>query len=333
MGTPDFSAPTLAELVGHGHEIVAVYTRAPRPAGRGMKERRSPVHEMADRFGIPVLTPSTLRTAEAADAFRAFDADVAVVVAYGMILPPEILEAPRFGCINLHASLLPRWRGAAPIQRAIMAGDAESGVCVMQMEEGLDTGPVAMCERLAIGPEMTAGELHDALSALGADLAARALAALERGSLGFTPQPEAGVTYAHKISNADGRIDWSQDARTVHDQIRGLSPFPGAFFEADLGKGKPERVKVLHATVAHEFPDATSQGAPDNPTGPYNLAGLYSPAGLYNLAGPGTLIAPDMTIACGKGAIRVLRAQRAGKSAVTAEEFMRGARLAPGAQL
>ncbi|GHE64519.1 methionyl-tRNA formyltransferase [Camelimonas fluminis] len=321
MGTPDFSAPTLAELVGHGHEVVAVYTRAPRPAGRGMNERKSPVHDMADRFGIPVLTPTTLRTAGAAEAFRAFDADVAVVVAYGMILPPDILEAPRFGCINLHASLLPRWRGAAPIQRAIMAGDAESGVCVMQMEEGLDTGPVAMCERLAIGPEMTAGELHDALSALGADLAARALAALERGSLGFTPQPEAGVTYAHKISNADGRIDWSQDARTVHDQIRGLSPFPGAFFEADLGKGKPERVKVLQATIAHELPGVAPHGAPDT------LAGNDS------LAGPGTLLAPDMTIACGKGAIRVLRAQRAGKSAVTAGEFMRGARLAPGAQL
>lgn len=303
MGTPDFSAPTLAELVGHGHDVVAVYTRAPRPAGRGMQERKSPVHEMAERFGIPVLTPSSLRTADAADAFRAFDADLAVVVAYGMILPPEILEAPRFGCINLHASLLPRWRGAAPIQRAIMAGDAESGVCVMQMEAGLDTGPVGMCERLAIGPEMTAGELHDALSALGADLSIRAIAAMERDSLGFTPQPEDGVTYAHKISNADGRIDWSQDAQTVHNQIRGLSPFPGAFFEADLGKGKPERVKVLHATLAHDVPGL----APD--------------------AAPGALIGPDMTIACGQGAIRVLRAQRAGKSATTAEEFMRGTRL------
>lgn len=303
MGTPDFSAPTLAELVGHGHEVVAVYTRAPRPAGRGMQERKSPVHEMAERFGIPVLTPSTLRTTEAADAFRAFDSDLAVVVAYGMILPPEILEAPRFGCINLHASLLPRWRGAAPIQRAIMAGDTESGVCVMQMEAGLDTGPVGMCERLAIGPEMTGGELHDALSALGADLAIRAIAAMERDSLGFTPQPEEGVTYAHKISNADGRIDWSQDAQTVHNQIRGLSPFPGAFFEADLGKGRPERVKVLHATLAHDVPGV----APD--------------------AAPGTLIGPDMTIACGQGAIRVLRAQRAGKSATKADEFMRGTRL------
>lgn len=306
MGTPDFSVPTLAEIVGHGHEVVAVYTRAPKPAGRGMNERKSPVHEMAERFGIPVFTPTSLRTPDAAELFRSLDADVAVVVAYGMILPPDVLAAPRYGCINLHASVLPRWRGAAPIQRAIMAGDAESGVCVMQMEEGLDTGPVAMCERLAIGPAMTAGELHDGLSALGADLATRALAALERGSLGFTPQPEAGVTYAHKISNADGRIDWSLDAQAVHDHIRGMSPFPGAFFEADLGKGKPERVKVLRGMIA-------------------DLDAVARPAGSF--------IGPDMTIACGAGAVRLLQVQRAGKGAVAAEEFLRGARLVPGSQL
>jgi len=300
MGTPDFSAPTLAELVGHGHEIVAVYTRAPRPAGRGMKERRSPVHEMADRFGIPVLTPSTLRTAEAADAFRAFDADVAVVVAYGMILPPEILEAPRFGCINLHASLLPRWRGAAPIQRAIMAGDAESGVCVMQMEEGLDTGPVAMCERLAIGPEMTAGELHDALSALGADLAARALAALERGALAFTPQKAEGVAYAAKIEKAETRIDWTRPAREVHDCIRGLSPFPSAWFP--LGADEA-RVKVLRSTLA----DGTGE--------------------------PGTVLDDALTIACGAGAVRLLEVQKAGKQPAGAAAFLSGNKVPPGTRL
>ncbi|MFC0282674.1 methionyl-tRNA formyltransferase [Camelimonas abortus] len=303
MGTPEFSAPTLAEIVGHGHEVVAVYTRAPRPAGRGMNERRSPVHEMAAGFGIPVHTPATLRTAGAAETFRALAPDVAVVVAYGMILPPEILAVPRFGCINLHASLLPRWRGAAPIQRAIMAGDAETGVCVMRMEEGLDTGPVAMCERVTVTPEMTAGELHDVLSGLGADLAARALAALERGSLRFTPQPQDGVTYAHKITNAETRIDWSRDAAAVHNHIRGLSPFPGAFFEADLGKGRPERVRVLRARPA--------EGA----------------------GAPGELIGPGMTVACGQGAVRLLQVQRAGRGVVAADEFLRGARLAPGALL
>ncbi|GGC79971.1 methionyl-tRNA formyltransferase [Chelatococcus reniformis] len=303
MGTPDFAVPALAELVGHGHELCAVYTRAPRPAGRGMGERKTPVHALAERFGLPVLTPKTLRTPEAAAAFRAHGADLAVVVAYGLILPPEILAAPAHGCFNLHASLLPRWRGAAPIQRAVMAGDTESGVCVMRMEEGLDTGPVGMAERVPVGPDMTAGELHDRLAPLGADLMARAVAALSRDALGFTPQPDTGVTYAHKIANDDARLDWTVPAAAVHNRVRGLSPFPGSFFEADLGRGQPERVKVLRTALA----DGT--GA------------------------PGTLLGADFTVACGSGAVRLLLVQRAGKGVVPGDEFLRGARLALGATL
>ncbi len=228
MGTPDFAVPTLSEIVGQGHEVVACYTRAPAAAGRGMELKPSPVHRLADGFGIPVHTPKTLRTEEAAEAFRAHEADVAVVVAYGMILPKSVLDAPALGCLNLHASLLPRWRGAAPIQRAVMAGDQESGVAVMRMEEGLDTGPVAMAERVAIPPDMSAGELHDRLMGLGADLMVRALAALSRGALGFTPQPEEGVTYAKKITNEEARLDLSGDARALHDRARGLSPWRSA---------------------------------------------------------------------------------------------------------
>jgi len=302
MGTPDFAVPTLAEIVGQGHEVVAVYTREPAAAGRGMDLKPSPVHRMAERFGLPVSTPKTLRTEEAAEAFRAHDADVAVVVAYGMILPKAILEAPRLGCLNLHASLLPRWRGAAPIQRAIMAGDRETGVAVMKMEEGLDTGPVAMVERVAITPDMTAGELHDRLMGLGADLMVRALAALSRGTLGFTPQPEDGVTYARKLSNDEARIDWTKPAAAVHDHVRGLSPFPGAFFTADLGKG-PERVKVLRTACA----EGSGQ--------------------------PGTLLDPAGTVACGDGAVRLIQVQRAGKAPMPTEEFLRGARLSAGARL
>jgi methionyl-tRNA formyltransferase len=266
-----------------------------------MELKPSPVHRMAERFGLPVLTPKTLRTEEAAETFRSFDADVAVVVAYGMLLPKPILDAPQLGCLNLHASLLPRWRGAAPIQRAIMAGDQETGVAVMKMEEGLDTGPVAMVERVAIAPEMNAGELHDRLMVLGADLMVRALAALSRGGLSFTPQPEQGVTYAHKLTNDDGRIDWTRPALAVHDHVRGLSPFPGAFFTADFGKGQ-ERVKVLRATLGK------GSGA------------------------PGTLLNADGTISCGDGAVRLLQVQRAGKGPVAFDEFLRGVRLGPGAR-
>jgi methionyl-tRNA formyltransferase len=288
------------EIVGHGHQVAAVYTQPPRPAGRGMAERRSPVHEKAAAFGIPVFTPRTLRDAKAQATFAAHEADVAVVVAYGLILPKPILDAPRQGCLNLHASLLPRWRGAAPIQRAIMAGDTETGVMVMRMEEGLDTGPVCLAERVPIGPDETAGGLHDRLAALGADLMVRALAALERGALACTPQSDAGATYAAKIDKAETRIDWRRPARDVAALVRGLSPSPGAWCEASLG-GKTERVKVLRAVAAE------GSGA------------------------PGTVLSLDpLLVACGEGAIRPSELQRAGKSPVAAEEFARGARLAAG---
>ena len=302
MGTPDFSVPVMTEILGQGHEIVAVYTRAPKPAGRGMDLRPSPVHALANTFGIPVFTPKSLRDADEQTRFAALDADIAVVVAYGLILPKAVLDAPRLGCLNLHASLLPRWRGAAPIQRAIMAGDAESGVMVMKMEEGLDTGPVGMAERIAITPDMTAGELHDRLCVIGADLMARALAAASRESLQFTPQSDEGVTYAHKIEKAEAKIDWSRDAQSLHDHVRGLSPFPGAFFEADLGRG-PERVKVLRSKVAEG----------------------HGPAG--------TLLDDALTIACGDGAIRLVQIQRAGKQPMSAGDFLRGTPVKAGTRL
>ncbi|MFO1133899.1 MAG: methionyl-tRNA formyltransferase [Rhodoblastus sp.] len=301
MGTPDFSVPVLTEIVGQGHEVCCVYTRAPQPAGRGMDLRPSPVHKVAERFGIPVRTPKSLRNADEQAAFAALDADCAVVVAYGLILPKPVLDAPRLGCFNLHASLLPRWRGAAPIQRAIMAGDAETGVMVMQMDEGLDTGPVGMAERVAIGPDTTAGELHDALMKVGADLMARALAAISRGSLAFRPQAAEGVTYAAKIDKAEAKLDFAKPAREVHDRARGLSPFPGAWFEVDLGKG-PERVKVLRTKLA------AGSGA------------------------PGAVIAEGI-VACGDGAIELVQVQRGGKAAMSFAEFARGARLAPDARL
>jgi len=300
MGTPDFAVPTLSEVIGQGHEVVAVYTRAPKPAGRGMDEQKTPVHRLADRFGIPVFTPRTLRDPQAQSDFASLGADVAVVVAYGLILPKPVLEAPALGCLNLHGSLLPRWRGAAPIQRAIMAGDAETGVMVMRMDEGLDTGPVAMVEKLVIGPDMTAQDLHDRMATLGADLMVRALAALDRGSLSFVPQADEGVTYAAKIDKAEARIDWSRPAAEIHNKVRGLSPFPGAWFEADLGKG-PERVKVLRTTLA---------------------AGT---------GGPGTLVDNDLTVACAEGAVRLVEVQRAGAKAMKAIDFLNGAKVGPGA--
>jgi methionyl-tRNA formyltransferase len=302
MGTPDFAVPTLAEIVGQGHDVAAVYTRAPKPAGRGMAEKRTPVHELAARFKIAVETPRTLRSDEAAAVFRRHAADVAVVVAYGLILPKPILDAPHRGCLNLHASLLPRWRGAAPIQRAVMAGDKETGVAVMKMEEGLDTGPVAMTERIAILADDTAGDVHDALARLGADLMTRALAALSRGALNFTPQPSEGVTYAAKIGNDEARIDWARPARLLHDHVRGLAPFPGAFTQIDSGRGA-ERLKVLRTAPA------AGSGA------------------------PGEILDGDMTVACGEGALRLRSVQRAGRGAVGGAEFMRGARLAPGSRL
>ena len=304
MGTPDFAVPTLAEIVGRGHDVAAVYTRAAKPAGRrGLELQVTPVEREARRFGLPVLTPASLRTAEALDAFRAHKADAAVVVAYGLILPKGALDAVPLGCFNLHASLLPRWRGAAPINRAIMAGDAETGAMVMKMEEGLDTGPIAMAERLAIAPDMTAGDLHDELARRGADLMVRALGALERGTLTLTPQPETGVEYAAKISKDETRIDWSLPRQQVHDHIRGLSPFPGAWFEMMGEGGKPVRVKVLRT--------ARGEGS----------------------GTPGAALDDALTIACGDGTVRVLQLQRAGGKAMTAEEFLRGMSLPAGTRL
>src|ERR1700736_5815139 len=249
MGTPEFAVPSLLGLVDHGHEIVAAYTRVAKPAGRGMKLQPTPVAQQARRLGIPILTPATLKTPEAALKFRAHKADAAVVVAYGMILPQAILDTPPLGCFNLHASLLPRWRGAAPINRAIMAGDAESGVVVVKMDVGLDTGDVVMAERLAISDKMTAADLHDALAPLGADLMVRAMGALERGKLQLTKQSEEGITYAVKIDKAEARIAWDSPARAVLRHIHGLSPFPGAWCEMPI-EGEPMRVKILRCERA-----------------------------------------------------------------------------------
>jgi len=293
MGTPDFSVPVLDALVEAGHEVAAVYCQPPRPAGRGKKDRSSPVQARAEELGLPVRHPVSLKGAEEQAAFAALDADVAVVVAYGLILPQAVLDAPRAGCLNIHASLLPRWRGAAPIQRAIMAGDAETGVCIMQMEAGLDTGPVLLREAVTIGPEETAGDLHDRLSALGARLIVEALARL--GDLVPEPQPEAGVTYAAKIDKAEARVDWHRPAEEVDRCIRGLSPFPGAWCMAG-----DERVKLLASRLAE------GEGA------------------------PGEVLDGAATVACGSGAVRLLRLQRAGRAAQDAGEFLRGIALAPG---
>lgn len=302
MGTPDFAVPTLSEIVGRGYDVAAVYTRAPKPAGRGMALQPTPVEREARRFGIPVLTPASLKGPDAAAAFRAHGADAAVVVAYGVILPKSILDVVPLGCFNLHASLLPRWRGAGPINRAVMAGDAETGLTVMKMDEGLDTGAMAMAERVAITPDMTAGELHDVLAPLGADLMVRALGALERDTLTLTPQPETGVEYAAKLAKNETRIDWNKPWKPTHDFIRGLSPFPGAWFEM-ADRGQPVRVKVLRST--------RGEGA----------------------GAPGTLLDDKLTVACGEGAVRILELQRAGKQPMKVDEFLRGNAMAPGAKL
>jgi methionyl-tRNA formyltransferase len=302
MGTPEFSVPTLLELVAHGHEIAAVYTRAAKPAGRGMKLQPTPVEVEARRLGIPVETPPSLKAPEALEKFRAHDADAAVVVAYGMILPKTILDAPKLGCFNLHASLLPRWRGAAPINRAIMAGDRETGVMVMKMDAGLDTGDVAMAERMPLTDAMTASDLHDALARLGGDLMVRAIGALERGKLQLMKQSDDGVTYAAKIDKAEARIDWNRPARAVLRHIHGLSPFPGAWCEMPID-GEQVRVKILRCAMAD------GSGA------------------------PGELLDDRLTVACSEGAIRILELQRAGKSPMKADEFLRGTPLKPPARL
>jgi methionyl-tRNA formyltransferase len=296
LGTPDFAVPTLAELIGQGQDIACVYSQPPRPKGRGLGTEPSPVHALALAHNIPVRTPEKLRAAAEQEAFAALELDVAVVVAYGLILPKPILAAPKLGCINLHGSLLPRWRGAAPIQRAIMAGDTETGVMSMRMEAGLDTGPMIMAERTPIGRK-TYGELHDELARLGADLMARTMGALERGTATETPQPEDGVTYAKKIEKEEARIDWTKSAREVDCHIRGLSPFPGAW-----GELKGERIKVLNCEPAAD------SGA------------------------PGTALDDALTIACGEGAIRLTRLQRPGKAAMNATDLLRGFAVPRGAQ-
>ena len=300
MGTPDFAVPTLVEIVGRGHDVVAVYTRAPKPAGRGMEPRPSPVEREARRLRLSVATPPGVRSAEVEAVIRAQRADAAVVVAYGLILPRAVLQAFPLGAFNLHASLLPRWRGAAPINRAIMAGDAETGVMVMKMEEGLDTGPIAMAERVPIASDATAGDLHDRLARLGGDLMVRALGAIERGSLTLTPQPEAGVTYASKIGKDETRIRWARPWQEVHDHIRGLSPFPGAWFEI---AGEGARIKVLRTTKGEG-------------------AGV-----------PGTVLDDQLTVACADGAVRILELQRAGRQAMKAGEYLRGTSVAAGTRL
>ena len=299
MGTPIFALPALTELVARGYDIAAVYTRAPKPAGRrGLELQPTPVEREARRFNLPVLTPATLKTPEAQAAFRAHGADAAVVLAYGLILPKSILDAMPLGCFNIHASLLPRWRGAAPINRAIMSGDTESGVTIMRMDEGLDTGAMALADRVPIDADMTAGELHDILARMGGELMPRALGALERGTLEFKPQPKTGVTYADKISKDETRIDWSKPAKPVHDHIRGLAPFPGAWFEAE-----GTRIKVLRSTLA--------QGS----------------------GAPGEVLDDQLTVACGEGAVRLLELQRAGRQATKADDFLRGASIKRGARL
>jgi methionyl-tRNA formyltransferase len=302
MGTPEFAVPTLLELVAHGHEIAAVYTRAAKPAGRGMKLQPSPVEQEARRLGIPVETPLSLKTPEALEAFRGHNADAAVVAAYGMILPQAILDTPSLGCFNLHASLLPRWRGAAPINRAIMADDAETGVMVMKMDAGLDTGDVAMAERLTITDAMTAADLHDALARLGGDLMVRAMGALERGKLQLSKQSDQGVTYAAKIEKAEARIDWNKPARAVLRHIHGLSPFPGAWCEMGID-AEPVHVKILRCAMAD------GSGA------------------------PGELLDDHLAVACRDGALRILELQRAGGKPMKAEEFLRGTPLKPPARL
>ncbi|CUJ82848.1 Methionyl-tRNA formyltransferase [Shimia thalassica] len=296
MGTPDFSVPVLDALIKAGHEIVAVYCQPPRPAGRGKKERPTPVHARALELGLEVRHPVSLKSVGEQDAMRALGADVGVVVAYGLILPQAILDAPQKGCLNIHASLLPRWRGAAPIHRAIMAGDAESGVCIMQMDAGLDTGPVLLEEKTPILAQDTTADLHDRLAGIGADAIVNALGQLD--DLAPVPQPELGVTYAHKIDKSEAKVDWTAPATEVDRKIRGLSPFPGAWCEVD-----GQRVKLLASRLAE------GQGT------------------------AGEILDDALTVACGDGAVQLLRLQRAGKGAQDADVFLRGFPVSQGQQL
>ena len=312
MGTPEFSVPVLRAIAEAGHEIAAVYTQPPRAAGRrGLELTPSPVQREAERLDIAVRTPISLKSETERAAFRALQADVAVVVAYGLLLPKAILEAPRLGCLNGHASLLPRWRGAAPIQRAIMAGDAETGMMVMRMEEGLDTGPVGLVEKCAIGPDMTAGDLHDRLMHIAATLMVEALSRIETETLAFTLQAVDGVTYARKIDKSETRVDWTRPAVEVHNHLRGLSPFPGAWSEIEIG-GRTERLKLLRSTLV----DGQS------------LTEDWSPS--EDLGESGGILDDRLTVACGTGAIRLVEVQRAGGRPAAAQEFLRGAKIEKG---
>ena len=302
MGTPEFAAPSLRAIHAAGHDIVAVYSQPPAPRGRGQTLQPSPVHAAADALGLNVRTPRSMKAPEAVEDFRALDLDLAVVVAYGQILTAEVLRSPRLGAFNLHGSLLPRWRGAAPIQRAIMAGDAVTGVQIMRMSVGLDEGPVLFTARTDIGPQDTSGVLHERLARLGADLWPAALVAIASGEAVETPQADEGVTYARKITPAEARIDWSLPAMEIDHRIRGLSPFPGAFFMANTTKG-PVRVKALLSVMAN------GRGA------------------------PGVVLDDEMTIACGEGAVRLLRLQREGRAAGEALDVSRGLPIRPGDQL
>lgn len=293
MGSPGFSVPVLSALVDAGHEIICVYTQPPRPAGRGQKERPCPVHAYALEQGFQVRTPKSLKNSIGALAeFEALDADLGVVVAYGLILPPAVLDAPEFGCINAHASLLPRWRGAAPIQRAILAGDTFSGVCIMQMDEGLDTGGVLLREETPITAETTASDLHDRLAAISARLCVDAVSGLADGNLNAVAQPEDGVTYASKLEKSEGLLDWSESAVSLERQVRALNPWPGVWFEY-----AGERIRVLTA----ECVDSDVDGA-----------------------APGTILDDNLLIACGEGALRPTRLQRPGKKPVAVDDFLRG---------
>ena len=298
MGTPDFAVPVLDAFLRNGDEIAAVYSQPPRPAGRGQKLTPSPVQAFAERHGLAVRHPVSLKTPEAQAEFAALKADAAVVVAYGLLLPKPVLDAPRLGCFNLHASLLPRWRGAAPIHRAILAGDAETGVCAMQMDVGLDTGPVLACERVAIHARMTVGDLHDTLARVGAPLMVRALHDFAAGKIVPQPQPAEGVTYAAKLSKNEGRIDWTKSAVEIDRMVRALNPGPGTTFELN-----GERIKLLAAEPV------SGSGA------------------------PGVMLDDAGTVACGTGALKLLRLQRPSKSAVAIADFLRGLALPRGTQL
>ena len=301
MGTPEFAVPSLAELIAAGHEIVAVYSQPPRPKGRGQQLTPSPVQAFAEAMGLPVFTPASMKSPDAIATFQSLDLDAACVVAYGQILKPEVLEAPRLGCFNLHGSLLPRWRGAAPIQRAIMAGDRQTGVQIMRMSEGLDEGAILLSEVMDIRPDDTAASLSERMSHIGAGLWPRALAAIERGGVTGTEQT-GEPTYARKITSAEARIDWSRPAGDVDAHIRGLSPFPGAWFEVAAPDG-PIRIKALMSQVA--------EGS----------------------AAPGTVLDDALTVACGQGAVRLIRVQRAGKAAQSSVEMLRGLALPSGTVL